>query len=204
MDGHAPMIDSTTFADYLRRIRAGDEQAAADLVRQYEPFIRREVRLRLRDRRLRRVLDSLDVCQSVLASFFMRAAAGQYDLGRPEHLLQLLVGMTRNKVAFHARQQQRQRRDPRRIAAESMQQLAHAVSTDPTPSQLVAGRDLLEEVRRRLTVEERRLADLRGEGRAWEDIATQLGGTAQARRMQLARALDRVARQLGLDEESHA
>jgi RNA polymerase sigma-70 factor (ECF subfamily) len=204
MDGHAPMIDSTTFADYLRRIRAGDEQAAADLVRQYEPFIRREVRLRLRDRRLRRVLDSLDVCQSVLASFFVRAAAGQYDLERPENLLQLLVAMTRNKVAFHSRQQHRQRRDPRRIAADSPQQLARAVSADPTPSQLVAGRDLLEEVRRRLTVEERRLADLRGEGRAWEDIATQLGGTAQARRMQLARALDRVAGQLGLDEESHA
>ena len=197
------MIDSTTFADYLRRIRGGDEQAAADLVRQYEPFIRREVRFRLRDRRLRRVLDSLDICQSVLASFFVRAAAGQYDLERPEHLLQLLVGITRNKVAFHTRQQQRQRRDPRRIAADSPQQLERAVSADPTPSKLVAGRDLLEEVRRRLTEEERRLADLRGEGRAWEEIATQLGGTAQARRMQLARALDRVAGQLGLDGENH-
>jgi hypothetical protein len=29
-------------ADFVKRIRAGDEQAAADLVRQYEPIIRRE------------------------------------------------------------------------------------------------------------------------------------------------------------------
>lgn len=197
------MIDSTTFAEYLSRIRGGDEEAAAELVRRYEPFIRREVRFRLRDQRLRRVFDSLDICQSVLASFFVRAAAGQYDLEKPEHLLQLLVGMARNKVAFQARQQYRQRRDPRRLVADSPEQLARTVGDDPSPSQLVAGRELLAEVRRRLTEEELRLADLRGEGRAWDDIATQLGGTAQARRMQLARALDRVARQLGLDEGSH-
>ena len=47
------------FADFLRRIRAGDEQAAAELVRQYEPLIRREVRLQIDDRRLCRLFDSL-------------------------------------------------------------------------------------------------------------------------------------------------
>ena len=197
------MAEEPPFRDLVRRVRAGDARAAAELVRLYEPSIRTVVRCRLAGPALRRLLDSADICQSVLASFFVRAAAGQYDLERPEHLLQLLVGMIRNKVAFHTRQQQRQRRDPRRIAPDSPQQLERAASADPTPSQLVAGRDLLEEVRRRLTEEERRLADLRGEGRAWEEIATQLGGTAQARRMQLARALDRVAGQLGLDGENH-
>jgi hypothetical protein len=32
-------------------------------------------------------------------------------------------------------------------------------------------------------------------------VADQLGGTAQARRMQLARAADRIAKDLGLDAE---
>ena len=80
------MADDNTFADFLRRVRAGDEQAAAELVRRYESAVRVEVRMRLADSRLRRVLDSMDLCQSVLASFFIRAAAGQYDLERPEQL----------------------------------------------------------------------------------------------------------------------
>src|SRR5438876_11600918 len=108
------MLESVTFADFVRRVRAGDEQAAAELVRQYEPLIRREVRLHLEDRRLCRVLDSMDVCQSVLASFFVRTSAGQYDLERPEQLIKLLVKMARNKVVSAARREHPQRRDSRR------------------------------------------------------------------------------------------
>src|SRR5262245_65396275 len=100
------MLNGGTFADFVVRIRAGDEQAAADLVGRYEPAIRLEVRTRLGDRRLRRVLDSLDLCQSVLRSFFARAAAGQYDLERPEDLVNLLLRMAQNKVIDQARRRQ--------------------------------------------------------------------------------------------------
>src|SRR5438270_8122393 len=99
------MTEPNIFTDLIRRVRAGDERAAAELVRQYEPLIRREVRLRLTDLRLARAFDSMDVCQSVLASFFVRTAAGQYDLGGPADLLRLLVRMTRNKLASAAREQ---------------------------------------------------------------------------------------------------
>ena len=53
------MDDRPDFAEFLKRIRAGDQQAAAELVQRFEPVIRREIRLRLEDRGLRRVLDSL-------------------------------------------------------------------------------------------------------------------------------------------------
>src|SRR6516165_1899580 len=69
-----PMAEPATFQDLIRRIRAGDPEAAAELVRRYEPTIRRAVRVRLVDARLGALLDSLDVCQSVLASFFVRSA----------------------------------------------------------------------------------------------------------------------------------
>jgi RNA polymerase sigma-70 factor (ECF subfamily) len=192
------MADDITFADFLGRVRAGDEQAAAELVRRYESAVRLEVRMRLADSRLRRVLDSMDLCQSVLASFFLRAAAGQYDLERPEQLVRLLVTIARNKVAYQARRQQAQRRDQRRdVEAERPgQELAGA---EPSPSRVASGRELLAELRRRLTPEELRVADLRAEGRQWAEIAAVLGGTAQARRKQLARALDRVAAQVGLE-----
>ena len=91
-----------SFAEFVRRIRAGDATAAAELVRRYEPVVRLEVRVRLGDPRLRRAFDSMDVCQSVLASFFVRAAAGQYELGGPGDLVRLLVAMARRKLAFHS------------------------------------------------------------------------------------------------------
>ena len=85
------MSDESSFTEFMRRIRAGDEQAAAELVQKYEPLIRRQIRLQLEDRRLCRLFDSMDVCQSVLKSFFFRTAAGQYDLETPEDLQRLLV-----------------------------------------------------------------------------------------------------------------
>jgi RNA polymerase sigma-70 factor (ECF subfamily) len=196
------MSEETLFAGFVSRIRAGDEQAAAELVRQFEPVIRREVRLRLHDSRLYRLFDSMDICQSVLKSFFLRAAAGQYDLKKPTDLVKLLVAMTQNKLAFQVRKEHSQRRDSRRVVATTTAEL-NVAAPGPSPSDLVAGQELLQAFRERLSQEEHQLADLRAEGRAWAEIAAQLGGTPQARRMQLTRAIERVALELGLDEVIH-
>jgi len=194
------MPELNTFRDFIGRIRAGDEQAALALVREYEPFIRREVRLHLQDQRLCRLFDSLDVCQSVLKSFFVRTATGQYDLDRPEQLLMLLVSMARKKLAMTARRHRRQRRDHRRNLPEASNRLELVEDVSPSPSQLAEGKELLQRFRESLTEEERQLADLRNQGLARAQIATELGGAAQARRVQLSRAVDRVAQQLGLNE----
>jgi RNA polymerase sigma factor (sigma-70 family) len=190
------MSEDDSFAEFIRRIRAGDNQAARELVERYEPVIRREVRLRLRDQRLASRFDWTDVCQSVMASFFVRAAAGQYELEQPDHLLRLLVVMTRNKVTKQVRRNSADRRDYRRLEPRDPAYLDGRLAEVPNPSRLIAGRELLEELRRRLSEEERRLADLRADGCEWAEIAAELGGTPQARRKQLARALDRVEQQL--------
>jgi DNA-directed RNA polymerase specialized sigma24 family protein len=193
------MSSQNTFENFIRRIRAGDEQAALELVRSFEPLIRRQIRLQLEAKRLGRLFDSMDVCQSVLKSFFFRTAAGEYDLETPEQLQRLLVTMTRNKLASAARYQSRQRRDTRRVA-EGEGQLEGVAGRTPSPSEEVSGRELLEHFRRGLNDSERQVAELRSQGRTWADIAAVLGGTAQARRMELARAVARVARELGLDD----
>ena len=54
------------------------------------------------------------------------------------------------------------------------------------------GRELLEAVRNRFTDEERRLADLRAEGRSWVEVAALVGGHPDALRFKLTRGLDRV------------
>jgi RNA polymerase sigma factor (sigma-70 family) len=192
------MGDDQTFHDLIRRVRARDEQAATDLVKRYERAILVAVRVRL-GADLRGLLDSTDICQSVLASFFVRAASGQYELDQPANLRNLLVGIARKKLAFQIRKHRAQRCDPRRVAALTPDQQAPAGAHD-NPLARAAGRDLLEQVRRLLTEEERRLIDLRAEGHGWAEIAAQLGGPAEGRRKQHARALDRVVGELGLAE----
>ena len=182
---------------------AGDTEAASELIRKYEPAIRMEAKLRLRDPRLHRVVDSMDICQSVLASFFVKAASGGYDLESPERLLALLVTIARRKVAYHARRQRAQRRDQHREEPLT-RETPEPVALDPSPSRLVAGRELLDEFRRRLSQEERSLADMRAQGYEWAEIASKLGGTPQARRKQLARAADRVTLELRLEETDDA
>jgi RNA polymerase sigma-70 factor (ECF subfamily) len=192
------MSDRGANADLIARVRAGDPEAAAELVRVYEPVIRSRVRvwLRMQDPRLSRVFDSMDVCQSVLASFFVRAAAGQYELDQPGQLAGLLVQMARHKLDHEVSRQTARRRDVRRTGGLDGEPVA---ATDPDPGRHCAGRELLAEVRRRLSDEERRIADRRGEGHDWATIAAELGGTPDGLRMKLARALDRVSDQLGLD-----
>ena len=111
----------------------------------------------------------------------------------------LLVAMTRNKLAAASRKQYRHRRDARRIE-DADGRLEWVVADDPTPSEQLANQELLDVLRRQLTLEERQLASLRADGLSWDDIAARLGGKAQARRMQLARGVERAARKVGLDE----
>src|SRR5260370_28306846 len=126
-------MDETSFFTFMKRVRAGDEQAATELVRLCEPKIRREVRLRLRDSRLRRDFDSADICQSVLASFFVRAALGQYELEETKQLVKLLVTMTRNKLIGKVRKMQSQTRDHRRIEQDGQYKL-QALGGGPSAS----------------------------------------------------------------------
>src|SRR5262249_3476131 len=120
---------------------------------------------------------------------------------KPEQLLGLLVQMARHKLANQVQKQQAQRRDVRRVQGAGLDGV-DAADPDPSPSEWCAGQELLQEVRKRLSEEELALADRRAEGHDWAAIAAALGGTPDGRRMQLARALDRVAGQLGLDDGS--
>lgn len=194
-------MSDPSFGDLITRVRAGDDAAATDLVRRYEPEIRREVRFLLRDPFLRRSFDSMDICQSVMGSFFLRAALGEYDIDRPEDLIRLLISMTRNKVVDATRRQRAQRRDHRRATSLDAVDIE---AVTPSPSKVVEHRELLSALRGKLNDEERRLADLRALGREWADIAAEVGGTPDARRKQLSRAIERVSRELGLDELDEA
>jgi len=197
------MSVKSSFHDLLHRIRAGDEQAADKVVQLFEPAIRASVHRRLTNARLQPLVDSMDISQSVLKSFFIRAAAGQYELGTPNDLVKLLMRMAHNKLIDQARKHRARRRNIQRREGGSVGE-REPVHPGTTPSEQVAKKELLQEIDRRLSPEERKLADLRGQGLEWGAISLQMGGTAQGRRKQLKRALTRVAAELRLDKDSQS
>jgi RNA polymerase sigma factor (sigma-70 family) len=210
------MMDSgsgnESFHNLIQRVRDGDEQAAAELVQRYEPAIRRAARVRLVDTRLNRLLDSTDICQSVLASFFVRTALGQFELQTPEQLLKLLATMTRNKLVNQARGLGAARRDFRRVEAASDAGTGDSTSAEgkierlagsgPTPSRVLSARELLEKARQRFSPEEFALLERRQQGYGWAEIAAEQGTSPEAVRKRLERAIDRVAQELELDQST--
>lgn len=185
------MSSDSQFLDLIARVRAGDGTAARELVDRYEPAIRRAVRIRLVDERLRRSFDSMDITQSVLGSFFVRAALGEYEVATHDELVRLLTQMARHKLASHVRVEHAERRDVRRLDTDAI--LHNCVATQtPTPSRLVETRELVDELRKRLSDEERDLADARGNGQTWAEIAERRGQSAELLRKRLSRGIQRA------------
>ena len=133
------MSDDSAFSELLNRVHGGDQDAAGELVRRYESAIRRAVRLKLTNSRLKGTLDSMDICQSVMGSFFYRAALGQYKLEKPEDLVRLLVTMARNKLTDQVRRHTTDRRGKgmtRQVDVATMD----VPGGDPTASRVASAR----------------------------------------------------------------
>jgi hypothetical protein len=64
--------ENDDYPELIRLARAGDESASVRLAHEFEPFIRRFVRFRMRTRsdhdRLRAEVDSTDICRSIFKS----------------------------------------------------------------------------------------------------------------------------------------
>jgi DNA-directed RNA polymerase specialized sigma24 family protein len=191
--------EELSFLELVRRVRAGDDAASTELVRRYEPAIRTAVRGRLTDPSLRRLVDSVDICQSVLANFFVRATTGEFELECPDQLIRLLATLARHRVTDHALRQGAQRRDHRRTESTGMN-AANLADPGPSPSELVCSKELLHAFQSRLSDQERYLADQRSLGHPWAKIALELGGNPDALRIKLERAVTRVTRELRLND----
>jgi RNA polymerase sigma-70 factor (ECF subfamily) len=196
------MAEEPSFQELMQRVRRGEEAAAVELLRRYEAPLRHVIHVRLVDARLRRLLDSVDICQSVLASFFVRAALGQYELNQPADLLKLLATMARNKLIDQARRPGVEGQVERQVPLDKLPERA-LTSPEGTPSQQAVLHELVHEVRRRLPPQERQLLDLRNQGMEWAAIAAQVGGHSEALRKRLSRAIDLVAAELGLEKDPH-
>jgi len=197
-------MEPSPFAELIARLRKGDAAAADQFMGEYGEAIRREVRFTLLGARLRQILGESDVCQSVMMRFFVELWAGKYDFEDPAHLIALLKKMVRSRVVDLQRHWTAQRRDIRKNVAMPSASAPARARNGNTPSQIAANAEVLAEVKRRLSAEERRILELRQRGLTWPETADRVGspGGAEGVRKQYERALARVTKELGLEDES--
>jgi RNA polymerase sigma-70 factor (ECF subfamily) len=179
------------FQELIRLARAGDEDAAAGLAHEFEPFIRRFVRFQMRYRpdhkRLRPEVDSADICQSIFKSLFVGLREGKFELNRPEQLAKLLSAMVRFKVATKARRLSVTLREVLEVDAPR-----NRAAVGPGPEKPVDDRDALETILKLFEGDELELLIRRLDDQPWSAIAEALGGTAESLRKKLTRAIERV------------
>lgn len=189
-------MNDVTLTELVGRLRAGDDSAAEQIVLEYEPQIRRLIRLRLTDHRLRRVVDSGDICQSVFGNFFARAFMGQFDLSQPAKLMALLSTMARNKLIERYRKEEV--RKPPGAQVQYSELASDAVSRDPTPSTDLSLAELQQRVESCMSEKERKIATQRKLGVSWATIGESFGESKEAVRKQFERAMQRVLEELNL------
>ncbi|MCC9605904.1 sigma-70 family RNA polymerase sigma factor [Blastopirellula sp. JC732] len=189
--------ESIDIAELIRQIRRGQPAAAEQLFRYYEPEIRAEIRYRLRSTAVRRVVDSQDICQSVMISFFLRVGAGQYEIAEPQELLQLLLKIARNKTNDAYRAQLADKRDVRRVRSlDAAKELEEKVGREKVATNAAEMADLLQELERQLSTQEFEIASLRRQGFQWDEIGQKMGESPEALRKRFHRAVERIGRTL--------
>jgi hypothetical protein len=130
------------FQEFLADFRAGDPQAIEAFLRQIDPFLRQAIRLRLIDSRLRRVVNTTDILQSLVKDFLLRQQNETPPVGATGGLYAYLAAAARKKILA------RLRKECRHLG--SLPGDWDAVSPEPSPAQQAERRDLYE-VERRLS-----------------------------------------------------
>ncbi len=98
---------TTEFEELLERIRGGDESAMADLLEMYSPALRRAARL-LIGAPLRRLVDSVDLVQSINIILLKGMRQHTMDISSPAKLLALAQALIRRRIARHWRRHKSQ------------------------------------------------------------------------------------------------
>ena len=146
MAGKSAWDMSNTDAEFhalMERVLAGSEEAAAELFRDYEPYLLHAIRRRL-SKRMRPSFDSLDFAQDVWASFFAEDAIPRV-FKTPAEFVAFLAKLAHNKVVDASRRRLKtpgNEAAPVRSIDDSLTfDKDQLVARQPTPSQVVSKED---------------------------------------------------------------
>jgi RNA polymerase sigma-70 factor (ECF subfamily) len=166
-EGPAP-----TDSSLLRRLRAGEQDAATAMYLRYARRIRGLAEAKTGED-LRTRLDPDDIVQSVFRTFFRRAVGGQYEVPAGEDLWRLLLVISLNKVRAAALFHRAAMRDVRQTAGGEA--LAGAEVAGPEEESFHQLRLTVEEVLGRLPPHYREVIEARIEGLEVGEIAARTG-----------------------------
>lgn len=156
----------------LDRLCHGDEDAAEQVFREYEPYLRLVVR-RMLPAKMRSKFDSIDVVQSVWGDLLDGFREAGWRFNSPAHLRAFLVKATKHRFLDRLRQHQVEAERQESVDDDSVYQQVHAPG--PRPSQVAQADELWQEMLALCPPAHRDLLRLKRQGRSVADIAAQTG-----------------------------
>jgi RNA polymerase sigma-70 factor (ECF subfamily) len=184
----------TEFAQLMQRVRAGDPRAAQEVFDRYSEPIRRVVR-RYLHQRLRAQYDSIDILQTVWASFF-QVPPEQYTFATPDDLIGFLSQMAHNKAVdvFRRRLQTDKNNLNRQVSFdEPAADLDRTLPVrQPTPSQLAIAEEHWERIIKGQPPRVRQVLEMLRMGHTQREAADRFGLHPKTIKRLLEKLLPRV------------
>ncbi len=196
------MAADSAFADLMERLRHGDEAAAGEVFERYARRLIGLARGRMNPA-LRRKVDPEDVMMSTFRSFFVRHAAGQFDLGDWDGVWALLTVITLRKCGHKVEHFRAARRDVRRefqpSAGDDSSAGWEAVAREPTPAEAAMLTETVEQVLLSVDERDRPVVELALQGCKAPEISTRLGRSERTVYRLLGRVHERLRRLCAVD-----
>ncbi|HVC98044.1 MAG TPA: RNA polymerase sigma factor [Pirellulales bacterium] len=177
--------------ELLERLGAGDTEAAEEVYRAYEPYLRLVVRRQLPNR-LRTKFDSTDVVQSVWVSVLDHLRRSHCSFPTVDHLRAFLVKATRHRLIDRVRQHRAAAAVEQPLVLTAAERLPAAQG--PRPSEVLQANDLWTQMLAACPAEHHALLELKRQGLPLADIARRTGLHVDSVR----RILRRLARQFSV------
>ncbi|MFO0841358.1 MAG: ECF-type sigma factor [Gemmataceae bacterium] len=169
------MAQEPTFAEFLARLRQGDDEAARLLFERFgrSLFLRAQARL---DQRLRGKIDADDVVNSALKSLCLKIREGRFEVKDWGSLEALLVTITMRKCGywreyFLARKRDVGRECPMEEDPRGARAAPEPPAREPDPAEVLSLEETVSEMVRELTVEQQQWVRLMLEGFTIHEIS---------------------------------
>jgi RNA polymerase sigma-70 factor (ECF subfamily) len=184
-----------SFDDLMTRLRAGDDDAAAEVFHRFTHRLIGLARSRL-DHLLRSKVDPEDILQSVYRTFFSRHARDGFVLGDWDGLWAMLTVITVRKCDYRRKFFRAASRDVGReepaLPDGPTAWTEHALARDPTPSEAARLTETVERLMRELNGREREMLSLSLQGCAAPEVSARVGRTERTVQRVLKRVRERL------------
>ncbi len=185
--------DEVNEEDLLARWKAGNQDAAQEIVDRYVTRLIALARTRLSSK-LRRRVDPEDVVQSAYRSFFRHAADDRYVLERSGDLWRLLAAIVMNKlhgqVEYHSAKKRSVRMEESQVQRSEKSSVIDptAFVKQPTSEEMLGVNEELQKTMTELPQMHQKILEMRLQGHNVPEIAVEIGRSERTVR----RALEHV------------